>query len=92
MRKYLGLAFLPLWSALVLAADYDVDLGLVTDLEDIRPLIDGCLYIGDLEDHRDALDSASDLEDLRSFLDDFGYVSLRDCPAGIEGSSIEWVD
>lgn len=70
MPKLVVFALLLLWSRSSFAADYQVDLGLVTDLEDIRPLVDGCSDIGDLEDHRDALDSAGDLEDLRSFLEE----------------------
>jgi len=92
MPKLVVLTLLLFWSSPSFAADYDVDLGLVLDLEDIRPLVDGCSDIGDLEDHRDALDSASDFEDLRSFLEELGYVSFRDCPSGVEGSGIERVD
>lgn len=73
------------------AAEYNVDLGLVTDFEELRPLIDGCSDIGELEEHRNALESASDLEDLRSFLERIGYVEFRSCPAGVEGSGIEWI-
>lgn len=75
----------------VYAADYDVDLGSVSDLEHIRPLIENCDDIGELEEHRGALESVSDLEALRSLLEDIGRVEFRGCPAGIEGSGIEWV-
>lgn len=71
------------------SAEYEVDLGLVADLDEIRPLIDGCGDIGELEEHRSALERSPDLEEFRSFLEDTGYVEFRDCPAGFEGSDIE---
>lgn len=92
MKKLSRLMLLLILSAPGFAADYDVDMGLVSDLEDMRPLVDGCLDIGDLEHHRYALDSASDIEDLRTFLEDLGHVSFRDCPAGVEGSGIHLLD
>ena len=92
MRIVVCITFVFFMSSLVHAADYDVDLGSMSDLEELRPLIDQCGDIGEIEDYRSALESASDLEDLRSFLEDIGYVQFRDCPAQIEGSGIEWVD
>lgn len=91
LKRYVIAALILLFPMSAIAADYDVDLGQILDLEDIRPLVEECGDIGELEDHRDALDSATDLETLRSFLEDIGYVSFRDCPAGIEGSGIDWV-
>lgn len=91
MKIYLAVALLLLTPMSTHAADYDVDLALLLDMEDIRPLVDGCADIGELEEHRNALESAGDLETLRSFLEDIGYVSFRGCPAGAEGSGIERV-
>lgn len=67
-----------------IAADYEVDLGRVLDYEYIRPLIEHCADIGELEDYRDALDAAGDLETLRSLLERLGHVSLRGCPSGAD--------
>lgn len=71
------------------AADYEVDLGSITDYEEIRDLVDGCSDLGELEEHREALESASDLEKLRSFLEGTGHVDLSDCPPGIEIDGVE---
>ncbi len=89
MMRIVFLSLLLLISAPVFAADYEVDLGIVLDLEDIRPLVDGCADIGILEDIRFSLDLVGDLEDLRSFLEDLGYVFFHGCPTGVWGVGIE---
>lgn len=92
MRFCISLLLAPLLiSSVANAADYDVDLGSVLDLEDLRPLIDECDDIGELEHHRSALESASDLENLRSLLEDVRHLEFRGCPAQIEGAGIDWV-
>lgn len=62
------------------AADYIIDLELVVDFEDLRPLIEGCQDIGELESYRSSLESVSDLEDLRDFLEALGRAYVSDCP------------
>lgn len=78
-----------MFPAVANAANYKVDLGLISDYEELRPFVDGCSDLGNLEDHRDALESASDLENLRSFLQDIGYVEFNDCPSKIEIDGVE---
>jgi hypothetical protein len=36
----------------VAAVNYEIDFGLVTDLEKLRPLIDRCVDLGELEQYR----------------------------------------
>jgi hypothetical protein len=74
------------------AADYEIDLGLVTDLEDIRPLIDGCSDLGSLENYRSSMESATDLENLRDFLEVMGVVLVSDCPEDVEASGVTSVE
>ena len=70
------------------AADYWIDLGLVTDFEDLRPLIDGCSDLGRLESFRSSIESVSDLEDLRDFLEIMGVIYVYDCPDDVEASGV----
>lgn len=96
MRRLLKLGFI-FFAALMFpaagyAAEYEADLGLIIDFEELRPLIDGCSDLGELEQHRHALEAASDLENLRSFLEGVGYAEFTGCPSGIEAIGVERTD
>ena len=69
--------------------DYIVQSGLVLDFEDIRPLIEKCVDIDELESIRLQLEKATDLEDFRQVLEQVGLIEFRDCPKGIEGYGIK---
>jgi len=69
-------------------ADYQIDLGLVLDFEDIRELIEECRYLDRLEVIRAPLESATDLEQLRATLESYGIVEFYGCPSGETGSGI----
>ena len=73
----------------VVAATYQVNLGLVTDFEDLRPLIDRCSDLGSLETLRRQLEAASDLERLRPLLEKRGLVEFRMCPDSISAPGVK---
>jgi hypothetical protein len=79
-------------SASVHAADYAVDLGIVADLESIRPLIDDCSDLGELEDYRGKLGTVADLEELRSLLQALGIVSFHGCSLELDGQGVDRLD
>ena len=58
------------------------------DFEDIRPLIEECADIDELESIRAQLENATDLEDFRPVLEQIGLIEFRDCPKGIKGYGI----
>lgn len=89
MRMYLVAVLALLIPSRAMAAEYQVDLGMVLDFEDIRPLIEACADIGELEDHRSAFDSAGDLEDFRGLLENLGYVIFSGCPSEIEAHGVK---
>ena len=62
------------------AAEYVIDFGAVPDLEELRPLVDLCTDLGQLERHRAVLESTFDLESLRGFLERIGIARFRGCP------------
>lgn len=70
------------------AAAYRVDLGIVTDFEDLRTLIDGCADLGVVESLRRQLDSVVDFEDLRPLLELKGIVEFTGCPVGISAPGV----
>ncbi len=63
-----------------MAVDYQVDVGVVLNLEDIRPLIQGCTNLGLLEPLRFRLSSATDLEQLRTMIESRGTAEFSGCP------------
>jgi hypothetical protein len=69
------------------AVDYEIDFGLVSDLEQLRPLVDLCVNLGELERYRSLLERTSDLESRRRLLETIGVAELRGCPriADIDG-------
>lgn len=72
------------FSGVAHAAVYTIDLGLVADFEEIRPLVDLCLDLGELEKFRATLESATDLERLRPLLEDVGFAEVRGCPSDVK--------
>jgi hypothetical protein len=69
------------------AVDYEIDFGLVSDFEKLRPLVDLCADLGKLERYRSLLERTSDLESRRRLLETIGIAELRGCPcvADIDG-------
>jgi hypothetical protein len=65
------------------SAEYVIDFGLVTDLEDLRELVDLCTDLGPLERYRKVLEATSDLESRRQLLERVGIAEVRGCP-GVE--------
>ncbi len=63
-----------------MAVDYQVDVGAVLNLEDIRPLIQACSNLGLLEPLRFRLSSTTDLEQLRTTLESRGIAEFSGCP------------
>jgi hypothetical protein len=83
-RKLVALAItLSLVGDTVVAATYQINLGLVADFESLRPLTDMCGDLGSLESLRSQLERASDLEKFRPLLERRGIVEFRMCPDGI---------
>ncbi len=62
-----------------MAVDYEVDVRVVVNLEDIRPLIQGCSNLGLLEPLRFRLTSATDLEQLRATIESRGVAEFSGC-------------
>lgn len=63
-----------------MAVDYEIDVRVVVNLEDIRPLIQGCSNLGLLEPLRFRLTSATDLEQLRTTIESRGIAEFSGCP------------
>jgi hypothetical protein len=61
--------------------DYDIDLDMLVDFEAIRGLFDVCSDLGDLENHRDSIETTGDLENLRNLFEHYGNVKFYGCPA-----------
>lgn len=57
-----------------------------SDMESLRPLVEGCQDLGELEFLRSELDSVSDYEDLRSILERQGQTLFTGCEAGLKHS------
>lgn len=92
MKKILGLCVsLLVFCEASIAADYDVDFGLVLDFEDMRSLIDLCHDLGSMERHRSALESTGDLETLRNLFESVGFGEFKDCPEGVSGHGIRQI-
>ncbi len=68
-----------------MAVDYEVDVRVVVNLEDIRPLIQGCSNLGLLEPLRFRLTSATDLEQLRSTIESRGVAEFSGCAPLMRG-------
>ena len=62
-----------------MAVDYEVDVRVVVNLEELRPLIQGCSNLGLLEPLRFRLTSATDLEQLRSTIESRGVAEFSGC-------------
>jgi hypothetical protein len=62
------------------AVDYEIDFGLVSDLEELRPLVDLSADIGELEQYRSLLERTPDLESRRRLLERIGTAEFRGCP------------
>ncbi len=62
-----------------MAVDYEVDTRAVINLEDIRPLIQGCNNLGLLEPLRFRLSAATNLEDLRATIESRGVAEFSGC-------------
>jgi len=78
-----------LFSHSVWATDYAVDYDLVTDLEQIRPLIEQCSDVTVLTPYRSMLSGVSDLESLRGMLERIDLGQFSGCPDGITADGIE---
>ena len=70
-------------------SDYELSLSVITDYENIRPLIFKCSDLGRLERNRPQIEAASDLEDLRGVFEKIPAVTVRRCPPGITGKGIK---
>lgn len=70
------------------AASYEIDLGLVSDFEELRPLIVQCVDLGELEGVREKLESTTNLEEFRDVLEPLGIVNMNGCPADVRGPGI----
>jgi len=77
-----------LFSHSVWAADYTVDYDVVTDLEQIRPLIEQCSDVTVLTPYRGMLSGVEDLESLRSMLARIGIGRFNGCPDGVAADGI----
>ena len=92
MKKLiLAMALGALLSQSVLAADYIINFGTITDFEVLRPLVDRCTDFGALERYRSLLESAGDLESLRELLESFGLRRFSGCPKNVAGTGITQV-
>jgi len=78
-----------LFSHSVWAADYTVDYDVVTDLEQIRPLIEQCSDITVLTPYRSMLSGVDDLESLRGMLERIDLGRFNGCPDGVTANGIE---
>jgi hypothetical protein len=59
-KLILAVALGVLFSQSLLAADYIINFGIITDFEVLRPLVDLCTDFGALERYRNLLESAGD--------------------------------
>jgi hypothetical protein len=80
-----------LFSRSVLAADYIINFGIITDFEVLRPLVDLCTDFGALERYRNLIESTGDLESLRELLENFGNRRFSGCPKNLAGTGITHV-
>lgn len=64
----------------------EVPVGVLADMESLRPLVEGCQDLGELEFLRSELDSASDYEDLRPMLERQGQILFTGCENGLADS------
>jgi hypothetical protein len=87
-HKPLLILTLPLICQAALGVDYTVDFSRVSDLEAIRPLVEGCANYDALELYRPRLETSTNLEEMRSTLSGIGFGMFIDCPAGVSGSGI----
>lgn len=69
--------------------DYEIRPIRITDMEDLRPLIEECDDLGQLEMYRYQLTAALDLEDYRTQIESFYELEFEDCPPGEEDRGIE---
>jgi hypothetical protein len=69
-------------------ASYEIDLGLVSDFEELRPLIVQCVDLGELEGIREKLESTTNLEEFRDILEPLGIVNMNGCPGDVRGPGI----
>ena len=90
-KLILAVALGVLFSQSVLAADYLINFGIITDFEVLRPLVDLCTDFGALERYRKLLESAGDLESLRQLLENFGNRRFSGCPENVAGTGITQV-
>ena|SRR5262245_20208922 len=90
-KLLLSIALGVLFSQSVLAADYIINFGIITDFEVLRPLVDLCTDFGALERYRNLLESAGDLESLRELLENFGNGRFSGCPENVAGTGITQV-
>ena len=70
------------------SAAYLVNLQMQADYEALRPLVDGCSDLGELEQIRSEIESVGDLEEIRKVLEANGMVEFRGCPSLDGGSNI----
>ncbi len=75
----------------VSACKYVLDFGLMTDFEDMRPLVDLCTDFGALERYRGTLESAGDLESLREALEGLAVGRFSGCPDDVTGTGIQQI-
>ena len=77
------------YSQRVNAEDYRINMLVISDYEQLRPLFDACSDWEKLENIRNDIDLVSDLEDLRPSFEEYSFVDVHGCPFGIEGVGVE---